>query len=70
LLGEPIPTASSYTVRERECLALLSQGFSDGEIARVLGVAASTVRFHLSNAREKSGARNRVDLAVRSLSLE
>jgi DNA-binding CsgD family transcriptional regulator len=62
---KPIPAA--FSLRERECHALLQQGFTDNEIARVLGISGETVRFHLSNARKKAGARNRVHLAALQL---
>ena len=58
---------AAFSLRERECHALLQQGFTDLEIARVLGISGETVRFHLNNARRKVGARNRVHLAALQL---
>ena len=58
-------TPSPFTLREQECVALLRQGFTDAEIGAALGVALTTVRAHLQNARRKAGARNRVELAGR-----
>jgi LuxR family quorum sensing-dependent transcriptional regulator len=57
--------SSPFTLREQECVALLRQGFTDAEIGAALGVALTTVRAHLQNARRKAGARNRVELAGR-----
>ena len=62
--GEAVPF--TLTKREKECVMLLQQGFSDPEIARLLAISPTTVRFHLENSRRKAGTRNRVDLAVRA----
>jgi DNA-binding CsgD family transcriptional regulator len=64
---EEPPAHTAFTLRERECHALLQQGFTDKEIARVLGISAETARDHLNNARKKVGARNRVHLAALQL---
>lgn len=64
LLGIPKPLMGTFTAREHECVALLRQGFTDPEIARVIGISPTTVKFHLDNARRKTGSRNRVELAV------
>lgn len=47
------------TPREREVLALLTQGKSDGEIALALGVAVRTASKHVENIRQKVGASSR-----------
>lgn len=65
LLAPAATPASPFTLREQECIALLRQGFTDAEISTTLGVALTTVRAHLQNARRKAGARNRVELAGR-----
>lgn len=65
LLEAPTAPPSPFTLREQECIALLRQGFTDAEIGTTLGVALTTVRAHLQNARRKAGARNRVELAGR-----
>ncbi|UAJ12762.1 LuxR family transcriptional regulator [Glacieibacterium megasporae] len=64
LLGVPKPLVGTFTPREHECVALLRQGFTDPEIGRVIGISPTTVKFHLDNARRKTGTRNRVELAV------
>lgn len=63
LLEPPAAAPSAFTLREQECIALLRQGFTDAEIGTALGVALTTVRAHLQNARRKAGARNRLELA-------
>jgi DNA-binding CsgD family transcriptional regulator len=47
------------TPQEWECLRLLAQGYREAEIARLKGVAATTIRFHLDNVVRKLGASNR-----------
>jgi DNA-binding NarL/FixJ family response regulator len=50
---------SALTRREREILALVTEGKSNAEVARVLWVTEQTVKFHLSNIYRKTGAANR-----------
>lgn len=69
ILQPSTPPPFLLTKREKECVTLLQQGFSDPEISRTLAISPATVRFHMENARKKTGARNRVDLAVRAGSL-
>ena len=45
--------------RERDCVAFISEGKSDWEIAEALGVAETTVLTHVQNAKRKLGARTR-----------
>ena len=49
--------ASGLSSREREVLALLAQGRSNGEIASELFISENTVRNHLANAYAKIGVR-------------
>lgn len=46
--------------RQREVLVLISQGFSNKEIARKLDTALPTVKNHVANIFEKLGTNNRV----------
>jgi LuxR family quorum sensing-dependent transcriptional regulator len=66
LLAMPSAPSMLLSLRERECVALLRQGFTDAEIGKVLAIAVTTVRTHLENARRKVGARNRVELVARA----
>lgn len=50
------------TPREREVLDLAMAGLSDSQIARTLGLATRTVRFHLANMRYKFGVSTRNEL--------
>jgi DNA-binding CsgD family transcriptional regulator len=54
------------TERELELSRLLASGAANKEIAAELGLSANTVRNHMHNIFEKTGARNRVEL-VRAL---
>ena len=53
------------TDRERDALAWVAEGKSDWEISMILGVAESTVRFHVDNGRKKLGAVNRAQAEAR-----
>lgn len=64
-LPEDAPTAAPLTRRERDVLSFLSEGKTDWEISRILGVAESTARFHADNARRKLGASNRTQAVAR-----
>lgn len=50
--------------REREVLALLTEGCDNGDIARQLFVSSSTVKHHVSRVLEKIGVVNRVQAAT------
>jgi DNA-binding CsgD family transcriptional regulator len=52
------------SLRERECVQLLGQGFTDRDISQVLKVSAATTRFHIDNAKRKLGARSRPHLIL------
>jgi LuxR family quorum sensing-dependent transcriptional regulator len=57
--------AQRLTPRERDALAWVAEGKSDWEISVILGVAQTTVRFHVDNARRKLGAANRTQAVAR-----
>ena len=53
------------TPREREIVELVSQGMKNREIAERLKITPGTVKVHLMHVFEKTGARDRYELAVR-----
>jgi len=67
--GAPGRVSPIMTEREIDCLALLVQGHSDQQIAKMLGVSGPTVRFHLGNARAKCGAVSRTHLAALAMTM-
>jgi len=55
----------NLTVRERQCLSLLTSGHPAKAIAEAISVSAKTVEKHLRGARVKLGAKNAVDLVAK-----
>jgi DNA-binding NarL/FixJ family response regulator len=49
------------TRREGEILELVSEGYSNGRVAKLLWVTDQTVKFHLSNIYRKLGVANRTE---------
>jgi DNA-binding CsgD family transcriptional regulator len=47
------------TFREWECLRLTAQGCREAEVASLIGLSQTTVRYHLDNVIRKLGASNR-----------
>lgn len=56
--------SAPLTAREREIVQGLVRGESNKEIARVLGVAESTVKIHVQNILKKLSLASRVQVAV------
>ena len=59
----------ALSIREREVLLYVMEGFSNREIARQLFVSAETIKSHMTTILSKLGARDRthaVVLAMRS----
>jgi predicted ATPase/DNA-binding CsgD family transcriptional regulator len=55
------------TAREREVLALVADGLSDGEIAESLFISKKTASVHVANVKAKLGASSRVEIATIAL---
>ena len=68
-MDEP-PIVDELTDREREVLALLSTGRTNGEMARDLFIAVGTVKSHVNSICRKLGARNRTEAVTRARHLE
>lgn len=65
--AEPAPACEdlpALSPRERDVLALVTDGRDNGEIGRRLFLSPSTVKSHVSRLLEKLGVENRVQAAV------
>ena len=54
-----------FTDRELDVLRLIVEGERDSDIAEMLGMTVRTVKMHVQNMKDKTGLRNRTELAVR-----
>ena len=63
------PAAAGLSRQERRVLTLLAEGLPNKAIARRLGLATPTVKFHLTRLYAKLGARNRREAVANALSL-
>lgn len=59
-------TEMRLTPREREIMELVGQGLKNREIAERLAITSGTVKVHLMHVFEKTGARDRYELASQS----
>jgi DNA-binding NarL/FixJ family response regulator len=57
----------ALTARERELVVLATEGLSNKEIARRLGVTEGTVKIHLHNVYQKLGVTNRTAMTALAL---
>jgi DNA-binding CsgD family transcriptional regulator len=55
--------------RQTEVLGLVSNGYSNGEIALQLGMAEETAKHHLKSIYRRLGARNRAHAVTRGFQL-
>lgn len=62
-VGSEVP----LTPREHDVLHLLVEGASNKEIARRLGISASTVKFHVGPVLDKLGADGRTDAVANAM---
>jgi DNA-binding NarL/FixJ family response regulator len=62
-LGRRSDRLPGLTRREAEILELVSKGYSNAQLARMLRVTEQTVKFHLSNIYRKLGVANRTEAA-------
>lgn len=67
--GDTPPAPPPLARRERDALAYVAEGKTDWEIGRILGIAESTARFHVDNARRKLDAVNRAHAVARFLAM-
>lgn len=62
-LSESENTARRLTTREREVISHVQMGLKNREIAEAMGITAGTVKVHLMHIFEKTGLRDRIQLA-------
>ena len=60
------PWLSTLATQDQTIVELVSQGFSNKEIADHLGISTITVRHHLTSIFEKSGVTNRQNLILKN----
>jgi two-component system nitrate/nitrite response regulator NarL len=61
------PPVTPLTARERECLALLVEGASTGQMASRMGVGSNTVRSHVQALMTKLGVHTRLEAAAHAV---
>ena len=59
-----IASSTDFTQRELDVLRKVVYGYSDQEIGEALNMSIWTVRSHVKNLLQKTGFKNRVELAV------
>jgi DNA-binding CsgD family transcriptional regulator len=64
--GEPELESDVLTAREREVIALLAEGLSNKEIARRLGIALDTAKFHVGRVIDKLDATGRTEAVAQA----
>ena len=64
-----IARKADLTEREQEVLRELTRNYTNEEIAQQLHISVNTVRNHIQHMLEKTGYKNRIDLAVNAKAL-
>src|SRR5438874_10711713 len=63
-VGAPHGGRALLSAREREVLRLVAEGQSNKQIARTLGIAERTAKFHVTSLFQKLGADNRAQVVA------
>ncbi len=67
--GQVAELVESLTLREHEILHLLTEGYTNRQIAQKLFVELPTIKWHISNIYKKLGVRSRVQAILRAREL-
>jgi DNA-binding NarL/FixJ family response regulator len=67
-LGSSRLHAEHLTDREIDVIKNVAQGLSNKQIAAVMFISESTIKFHLQNASRKLGAHRRAEIVHRATS--
>lgn len=65
-----LPPSERLSMREHAVVSLLTQGMTNGEIARELFIAEPTVKAHLSRVMTKWKVRDRVQVVIRAMEIK
>ena len=55
---------TEFTTRELEVLRVMTKGLSNSAIAQKLGISENTVKVHIQHMLDKTGYKNRTELAI------
>ncbi len=61
----PLPGLDTLSAREREVAEAVAEGLTNKQVAGRLGITERTVKAHLATVFEKTGVRDRLQLALR-----
>ena len=61
---QPAPEVSPLSIREKQVVSLVSQGYRNKEIAERMFISEQTVKNHLHNIFDKLGVSDRLELAL------
>ena len=64
-IAPPGGPAEPLSARELECLRWVADGKTDTEIGEILSISDTIVKFHVTRARRKLGARTRAQATAR-----
>lgn len=63
--GQRLRSTPQLTVRQRQLLQFVAQGYTNQQIGRRMGLAEGTVRTHLNNIYSRLGVRSRTEAVTR-----
>lgn len=59
-----LTNSTEFTQRELDVLRVMTKGLSNSEIADKLGISENTVKVHIQHMLDKTGCKNRTELAI------